>query len=291
MASHRYEITSIAATIGGFVTAKIVVSVMEGSVVAKIVGGTRRQLLAGLSIRVDASSSYDENFSTGDGSISNTLSYRTLCFQVLPVYNIQCPLRLVIVSSGIIEASVVSRASLYSRSKVIVIVSDRLNSQRMAEVGVEIDVVDSGVDDIRLSKLGRNTKKINPSEKLILQGVVSYSPLAFDSVRNRSLYLSISSNNQSLDIASRSYLSPMSYYLSPSLYKRGSSLQTFQFNFIFDRYSFTHFHEYTFELRLSSSLASLTLEVNEPPRMGRLAVVPNNGVELETIFQYFAIGC
>ena len=246
-------------------TAKVQVLVSRMDIVASIAGGVGQSIRQGDSLLLDASGSYDDD--KVDRSNKQGLSFAWTCHQQQPKLSLVCGLGMTVSGSKVtLSAAVDPLPSIGAVYAVSVTVSD---STRQSKSTVMVTV--GAPDAPRITLTNQNAAvKINPSNKVVLQGTVQQTVpgLAVWSLDDSSVSLASSlqtPTSHSLPAGSHTvYL-----VLSPdSLVGKATP--------------------YLFSLSVGTVSASVSVTVNTAPSPGIFAITPNNGTAMSTKFVFSA---
>lgn len=165
--STQYEIavTVDALASGLSASAAVTVSVIQGSVVAVVSGGSSKQLRVADSVQLDASQSYDEDIN-GKKGIAAGLSFLWTCVQIKPVFISTCAL--VIDDPRKEKLSVVAAfAALNTTSLFTVTVSD---ATRSSTAQVEVTVTGAAAPTLDITSNLASLSNVNTGKQLVLYG-------------------------------------------------------------------------------------------------------------------------
>eukprot|EP00602_Paraphysomonas_sp_CaronLab_P009942 CAMPEP_0185035854 /NCGR_PEP_ID=MMETSP1103-20130426/27905_1 /TAXON_ID=36769 /ORGANISM="Paraphysomonas bandaiensis, Strain Caron Lab Isolate" /LENGTH=2281 /DNA_ID=CAMNT_0027573125 /DNA_START=277 /DNA_END=7122 /DNA_ORIENTATION=- len=256
-------------------SASTTVAVEVGDVIAVIDKASAFGLRVSDTVTIDASSSYDEDYSDVTGTAAG-LTYSFSCVRVSPTYDEDCGLNIT-TSTAAITLAVPSQNISYVDSvhEITVFVSHSASS-RTAQISTEVTILESLAALVSLSSASGT--RVNPSSKLVLQGTVEY-PNAGSSVW--------SVDDTSLALSSVA-LSPITKVIpSP-----GAPTGRIQVSLVLPKNILAEQSTYTFSLTVSMSTghvstAKFEISTNSPPLVGEFNVDPLNGTEFSTEFLFF----
>ena len=255
-------------------SASVVVSVIQGKVVADVMGASSRGLRIGDVMTMDASSSYDEDV---QDDISH-LQFSLACYQVLPDVMDSCRLGLANASHGVFQIYAPSNSAeslLNTTHEVSVLVT---SGQRSSRVSVTVFILPALAPVITLYAEGGH--RMNPSQKLKILGEVSLASSAVASWEVDDPSVSLSSIAL-CDITK-------SLIVAPSGTTKVAS--TFQVSLVLPAFTLPAHSSYTFTLHVTAAMdelsasAGLVISTNSPPYPGRYSITPQTGVQLDTEF-------
>jgi hypothetical protein len=240
--------------------------VQSGNIVVIIADGNIKQVQMMTNFTVDASKSYDEDTEVRSTSFKN-LTFSWSCIQIQPVFISQCPLQFL--SGGPILSVYAPSSSTNKTSRVTVVISDR--RLRSSSYFIDVSVTSEKVSElfIGLSE-SKSQQSININQNLLLTG----SLLVVDSCS------ALWSVDDTLINLKSSALTPLSQTLVtgtktifPLLIASGSLPQRTSL---------------TISLSCGSSKTSIIIITNGSPLPGVFIVLPTEGIELTTSFEFSA---
>ena len=287
-ANTLYEITLRVTKLDNLQSAATSVQVLvtPGQLRASVLLGTDRTVRLGESIRIDASSSSDDDVAGLTGAKAG-LVFTWTCTQTAPVFSSTCNVVLTTtstlteLSSGIFLATAVG--SVGCAADLVVTVQDSTRS-RTATTTVSVTVTPSLAPVVTLTSNVPSTGVFNGNDELQLTATVTLPPGLNGSVVWDVDTLSYSSFSLfsatkapiTRTIGAASLPNPTAVYLvlrSMSLPGR----QTLTFSFTATTYGVAQ-----------SVTAAVSVTVNAPPLPGKFVVNPRNGTEIEDIFTFAA---
>lgn len=300
--------TALDVNSGYSATTAVSVFVQQANLVARIAGPNLRTANIGVLLRLDASSSYDED--DGLTGVKKSFFYTWSCAQSYPVLSDTCSTSLFTTqetTSGVVTVLPLV-ANVTATFTVVVSENSAVNRSSIASVTVSTVAATMSNFSIAITPLNSNLNPnfkiyssrliISPDEKLKLAGSIRLvQPEGFDnSVYGlRDLIAVWNINDSSIDLTSEGrnaiLLTKPRYDILPILtattVRTGTELVV-PFNFALKGNSLVGGNTYLFTLSLRSSVASIVVTVNSPPVPGVLSVTPPTGLELTTEFTLVA---
>jgi hypothetical protein len=251
---------------GGSANARASLFVVQSNLIVRLSGGTEQSLRQFSSVVIDASYSFDsdqaDNQRVGIFFLWN-------CYESLPMFNMQCPLRISVRQDN---ASISAFASEYSLNSTSVVGVSLVDSTRAASGTRTVSIIPqlSPVVTILTSSGG----KFSQHDILVLQGNVNTT------VPCKCTW---TLDDPTVDLSIASLVDPTTEVLSGfrNLYLRISAI------------TFRAGVELSFQLKCSSldghaAYSSLTVEVNSPPSPGSCHCSPLDGTALSTVFTLYS---
>jgi hypothetical protein len=242
------------------------VTLVSSPLVVAIGGPTRRALKLGEVITVDGTKSYDP-----DG-VSSTLKMTWQCFRVKPSFSQICDLALYHRSPGLIDISATNASVVGFQFNLSLAVSD---TTRRSFSSILIDVAPPEAPTISISLPSSDVppSRWNQNRDLVVSGTIltSVPGRAYWRVENAGVSLkNLNGTGSSKPI--RPGLNSFNLLL------KGGSLPPSD-----------HF-PYVLSLQATdqSSVASVQIFMNSPPRSGQFSVTPDIGISMVTQFAFFA---
>jgi hypothetical protein len=259
----------------------VVVRVAQGNLVARITGGTVRNLPQAVPTLLDGGGSYDEDVPAGAVSV---MQYRWSCYTLKPYLNSSCSLSLLSSLTG--STLDVYGNVLASTSVVTLTVYD---GTRSSQSSVQVAVVASSAPIV---ELGSTQSVINQGNVYSVTATVDANPYkGLNKGKNTSELVVVTtvcnwkSNDTGVSFAKNS--------LTPWQNVSLVSDESYFFNFMFAlaNDALMAGSTYLFTLDCTNGIeayGSILVYVNMPPIPGKFAVTPGRGVALDTLFYYSA---
>jgi hypothetical protein len=259
----------------------VVVRVAQGNLVARITGGTVRNLPQAVPTLLDGGGSYDEDVPARAVSV---MQYRWSCYTLKPYLNSSCSLSLLSSLTG--STLDVYGNVLASTSVVTLTVYD---STRSSQSSVQVAVVASSAPIV---ELGSTQSVINQGNVYSVTATVDANPYkGLNKGKNTSELVVVTtvcnwkSNDTGVSFAKNS--------LTPWQNVSLVSDESYFFNFMFAlaNDALMAGSTYLFTLDCTNGIeayGSILVYVNMPPIPGKFAVTPGRGVALDTLFYYSA---
>lgn len=243
-------------------TARAVVTVSRGNIVAVIDGGQRMLIKTNTTGAISAAHSFDQDLSS---SGTAGLAFSWSCVQTAPRFSVDCSQSLLMQGAG--ETLQVRSSRTNTTSRVTVLVYD---SSRSSRAFVDVTVTDADVNAISF---------LTPPSVLVSVPV------------NRRLTLSASLTIVSSCIAQWSVQDSTVNLTSTALTALRQSFSIgsgYRFNLAISANNLPERATLLFSLQCGLASAAITVSTNGAPLPGRFSVLPMNGTELLTLFQFSA---
>ena len=246
--------------------------IAEANIVAVISGGLVRSMHPQDNLHIDGSSSYDEDIPNLTGSDAG-LIFSWSCFQIAPVLQDECGVTVVGDNSSPTFILFADSNSVDSTSQIVLTIFDS-SMQRSAQSRMSVIVVDDSTPQVAVTSDA--AALLNPSRALLLTANAQIPPGSHGSgvwsVDDNSIQLgTISALPISVNLVKSSTISQLIFANSLPI---GSTLT------------------FTFSITLENgktSASTVTVVTNAPPLPGLFQVLPEQGVELKTTFQFVAL--
>jgi hypothetical protein len=266
----HYEVTlSVRSTASGLsATARLEVTVLPSSLVAKIAGGSSGFLVVGDTMTIDASGSNDEDQPIRTG-LAALLTYSWECVQLAPTFSLACPLTMPAGTAQLDKINLVApELSLNTTAQVTVTVSD---GYRSSSAQVVVTVTQAPTPKLAIVGAVQSLSNVNTASQLVLYGTVEAAAActAVWSVDDPSLSLSDLSRT-----ATSKSIAPAAGPTAFNLALVGGSLPTRA--------------TLVFSLSCDRTATSVTVTTNGSPLPGSFTVSPTAGTELSTVFAFYA---
>jgi hypothetical protein len=268
-----YQISLNATALVSFesATASVFVDVQPANIVASIVGGTPKSYKQGDPFTVDASRSYDEDVAVRTGAAAG-LKFEWSCIQSAPTFSAACPLTLNFDSTAtnVDKITVASPfAASNTQSRITVRVYD---TSRSSSAFVDITITQDAKPELSITSSLASLSNINTNQNLPLLGSLKLvtACTAVWSVDDRSVALSAAS------------LTPISAALRPDA-------KPLLFNLLIGSGQLPQRASLVFTLTCGEAQTAVTVTTNGAPLPGEFLIVPRNGTELLTPFQFSAV--
>lgn len=284
------------------------VEVVAGDLAARITDFSNRlNIVPRKTIAIDGSASYDEDSEYlyrlyskaaddgGRGSMLRNMSFTWSCETTKPVYQEGCASYLLL--SNYSSSSTPWLLSVYahsaaegSTSKITLVVSDPSTS-RSSKVSLAVYGLTSGAPILRVFKKSKGKGSANLLDgrrKVKLSATAEAPDFSEADIDSSEGELAWSVDRSSGLNLRRQSLSPLSRSITLT-----SEMRSAKLDLVLKPESLGAARDYTFYLSFTSTTgvfveSSVTVEANRPPSMGRIAISPRAGTELETEFTIVA---
>jgi hypothetical protein len=261
--------------------ASLTFQIGASGVISQIEGGPVQSVSAANSFDLDASSSYSVDYPDN----KNLLSFAWLCTETSPKFGNPCP--------GFTDPLLVKNLALLSLPEETLSGGSTYNftvivtgSGAVSSTSTLVSVSNRAIPRINMINVA---EKYNPSDKIVVSGTIVADPAVSGLVSDGGgVSAQWSAVDGAIDIAAIS-LTPSSWV--PYVPESPSYVATFQLSLAPN--SLTAGLRYDFQLSAkyethpkSTSIAYVSILVNEPPKGGVLAISPSSGYALNETFAF-----